>query len=869
MDNPEKNGDAPQAGSAPPAELDQTRPDVELGRSLGKEPTKTEIRVTTEGERKKGALSKIFFPPLFGRLKPFNKYAGIWTPDSDTRGLGLLGFVFSRLVTAVAGIGLLYLLFKSALNASGGEGDISPIILATAGVALVFSLLSVVLKWHPAWFSGFPLLAILGLLTFHVLFYPTTDPSFFTFPGKAPAFIFNHVWLGILGFELALLFFVYPRTRLLKWVLFGMALYGLAGFAANRMEGIALESAWLGTGIFKVLPIIFLQPVVAVQILFVPLFFLVSIGAFFLPLNLKTGRSFGWIGLNIPVLFLSGVMGWTVMHQNGVPTLLAFFLEESRGIGLVQSSVGGQMLTVKTANFDLFKEKDTVERYRMELKGAGPLPKGESASNKYYFSVYDLDGFPVFFLTKPDIEVSIEGQKLSQWDIEPVEASEEVREKNGMRRPPLYLLSVGRQAAVIPKDLSAEKVGETETKETRETAADSKKIKPIAISSLWDLADKDRGDGSQPRLDFAHPMLGEYVPVETKVEVAVEEKEGKSPFEIVTLFLNDEKIHEWTGDPSAPRAYTWLWNTADLPRGAYVLKVEGRIGQEIASSDMVPVFMGEARLIVEPPEGSVKGKAGVLNYQDLIFVLDFSISQWDGWMGRPKWEGQKTLFEAASVIQKLNGSNVGVVVFGNRKSYYQQDCADASFLVQPSVFNSRKIVELLGKEKPKGASALFEAVRMALEKKPEKIVVITDGADSCHAAIGSFIDKPPGGKAGGTVIDVLTPGEVSEKDAKILKELAERTHGSFVSAGNQKEFEEKARILLTRYFHLRLGDKTILSAPVDGRPNTLRPGRYTLGLSMSPPFADRPIVLKNGLTTEIRLKVQGDKTEAGETYSPF
>ena len=159
---------------------------------------------------------------------------------------------------------------------------------------------------------------------------------------------------------------------------------------------------------------------------------------------------------------------------------------------------------------------------------------------------------------------------------------------------------------------------------------------------------------------------------------------------------------------------------------------------------------------------------------------------------------------------------------------------------------------------------------MALEKKPgsltpQKIVVITDGGDSCQTVLPAKLKT----QIGGTIIDVLTLGGVSERDAKVLRQLAEASHGNFFSAANQKEFEEKIREMLTRYFQVLLGGKVVLSAPVGGKPNPLRPGQYQLKLLMNPPFADRPVLLKNGLTTEIKLKVLEDKTEAEETLYPF
>src|SRR3990167_10347663 len=92
-----------------PSELDKTRMDIDARAGLGREPTKTEIRVKTEAESDNKEVPSSFFGRAFnrvGRLNRLNRlsrYSGIWTPDPDAKGLSRILFLFSRLLIAAAG----------------------------------------------------------------------------------------------------------------------------------------------------------------------------------------------------------------------------------------------------------------------------------------------------------------------------------------------------------------------------------------------------------------------------------------------------------------------------------------------------------------------------------------------------------------------------------------------------------------------------------------------------------------------------------------------------------------------------------------------------------------------------------------------
>lgn len=364
--------------------------------------------------------------------------------------------------------------------------------------------------------------------------------------------------------------------------------------------------------------------------------------------------------------------------------------------------------------------------------------------------------------------------------------------------------------------------------------------------------------GPYSKISFKRPTLGEFVSFETPIEVSVSD-EGK--YSTVELFLDGKQLHKWNAPP-----YTYTWNTSELTSGDYLLRVQGKTEEGVKSSDSVRVSTGEGMLNVQTQSQRRGRSSAGFRYRNVVFVLDASISQWDSWNLESKWEWVKKVFSLKEVTSKLKGIKVGVITSGGSTPFDHHNCSDAEMVYSLDSFNSRKIIKVLDEKKPTGVSALFAGVEKALEKKPQKIIVLTGGADSCYKKISSDLATKLG--KSGVHLDVVTLGALEEDETKTLEALVKFGFGNLIVVNKPDELEEKIAKVLTLYYEVFAGNKLILSAPVDGKPLPLRPGEYLLKISMNPPLEDQKITIRNGLTTDLKIIVGGEKVEVKEEFAP-
>jgi len=771
------------------------------------------------------------------------------------------------------------------------------------------------------------------------------------------------------------------------------------GFALNKMAGLPFEASWEGTGLLESIPLIYLQPFYVAIHFFIPVYLLVSLASLFFKAN---RGHLGWIGFNLLILALTGTLGLNLMHLHRIPSVLTLVLEEPLQLGSVETKKDGVIVGLKTTNFDKMKGRDNVERYRFNLrsdsqkKGSHKKEGSKALSTKFYLSAFTLNGFPVLFLTKADLVLTANGEKVSKWSIKPVLPSQRKTKKGKTQKSPHYVIVVDLPPSRPTFDIKLPKEGPTfsstdslhftlkkasppiksfeilvdgvseiqqnvlksqrsytfrlarlspgkhkvEIKLTGRDGGVSQKVQEITllpspgiqvfspmegdsflnslsvfakIPQAWrksltrvafylndqELGFKyeppytltfDTGDfpvgnyelkitaelkdeapvtktikvvkGPYVRLAFKSPTLGEFVESETDVHVIVD---GQNPYKQIALYLKDEKINEWlNANESTSSTFTYTWNNSDLDPGSYVLLVKGMGQDNQQASSWVQVFSGEGAIKVKPPTGK-KLKKGALQYQKIVFILDASISQWDGWDGKTKWEWENSLFGKYQVQDKLNGATVGVILSGGKYPYFEKNCSDVQWLVKESKFNHREIINALRKKKPKGVSALFKALEEGLKMEPQKIIVLTDGADSCRKKIPLSLTKALKNSPQ-TSIDIIALGDLTGSETSLLRKLAKSTAGGFVAVSDGKMLIDEVVSRLTLYYNIMLKDKVIASGPIDGKLRRLRPGKYQLLMDIKPPFKGKSIIVKNGLVTELKLVVGKESTEAKESY---
>lgn len=1002
------SGEDQESGS-----LDSTRMDISV-RTGGKEhQTRTQIRVgldanDTIAEKLKGKrslLDRLGLPGLGRLFQKFksNKqpakssgllagraispklypYIGLWIAPPDWSSVRKSFFYLSRLFFLIAGTALIALLVLSGLTALESAGPLSWILIGAAFLALIASLLSIGLKASPAWFVGFPLIVFLILLLSHLFLFPSTDAVFLNVLGKSPAEILNTVFISILFFEVAVFLFIFPFPLPVRLVLLVIPFYGIAGFLINMLQKKLFEESWMGSGLFSLVPLFYVQPSFLVLQVFFPLFFLVSLFVFPVCLSrLKKEGKASWLALNILVLLLSSGIGGLLSYHHRAPGLLSLVLKKAPGLGVASLPVEGAQVELKTKNFEAYKERDTMERYRMELLEVKETKSKEKKDKKtkdktvLTLKVTDSSGFPVFFLGKEDFILSTDGEKAASWDLaaalnpdpaytlsfasvkpkprltitKPAEGDEKVDQLEFFVEndsPPLVSYEVyvdglsiakqengaGQKEFIVPltgllpgsHEIEIEGVGEDGGMVRRERVisipfspttlslvsprnndsfadylpvvmvfppddpnppvsveffVDEQTVKQQSSPSFYEPLDlsgltegehqlkavvrlkngeqKEMGSsfkkGVHPLLSFIQPVMGAYITMATPVELKVSTTEALGS---LALFAGDQKIHDWPASESGGSLF-YDWDTSTLQPGVHFLTAQAVTIAGVQSSDWVLVQTGEGKFKLFPPEGKEK-----VNYKKVVFVLDASSSTLDGWDGRPKWDWEREILKGGVVSGKLASVEAGLVVFGQNRPSSFHDCKDAETVFKLAPYNKKKVGDSLAKIIPKGISALYQALGEARSAKPQKIIVVTDGADSCEESLPAELKKNLG-RSPRILLDVVTLGEVSPKEKGALEKLALAGGGRVVEARNGSELADAVSSFLNLDYQIVKGDEVVLSAPIDGKEQKLRPGDYLLKMDMDPPFEDRPLQILNGKTTQLKLSTAGTKSTAEE-----
>ncbi len=1000
--------------------LDSTRMDISV-KTGGREPqTRTQIRVgldvnDTIAEKLKGKRNLFdrlglpalghFFQKFRGKNKPVHPrgfgslaaraispklypYIGLWVSPPDWTPFKKSRFYLSRLVFLIAGVFLVYLLATSAFSAMESGGRIPWFLIGGAFLALVLSLISIGMKVSPAWFVGSPLVVFLVLLLTHLFLYPSTDVVFLNVLGKSPAQILNSFFVLILFFEAALFLFVFPFPLPVRLILTIIPFYGAAGFFLNMLDKKLFEESWMGTGLLALIPVFYAQPSFIILQVFFPLFLLITLVVLLAAMNRlkKEGKS-AWLALNVLVLLISALIGGLLSYHHRAPGPLSLVLRKTPGLGTTNIAVDGVRVELKTKNFEANKERDTMERYRMELQEVqetkGKEKKEKKTKNKtvLHLKVTDSAGFPVFFLKKEDLILSVDDEKASSWDLSPLSQPEaayalsfaSVKPKPRLMikkpaegdekadslefflekgSPPLvsyevYLdgLSIAKQENVVdqqefivpltgllpgPHDIEIEGTGEdgglvrwarqisiasspvgltlvsprpndsfsdylpvvmmfpsgdsnppvsveffVDEKSVKQTSSPSF-YEPLDLSGLTDgehqlrvVVSLKNGDqkewsvsfkkGVHPLLSFSQPVMGAYVTASMPVELKIlsDMEAPNEPLQSLALFVGDQKVHEWPSS-EASGSFFYDWDTSLLQPGVHFLTAQAVTSAGVQSSDWVLVQTGEGKFKLFPPEGKEK-----VSYRKVVFVLDASSSALDGWDGKAKWDWEMGILKEGGVQGKLGAMDAGFVVFGANRPSSFHDCEDAEVVFKMAPYNKKKVGEVLGKIIPKGVSALYQALEEAVLAKPQKIIVLTDGADSCEEVLPPELKKNLG-RSPRILLDVVTLGEVSPKDKEALEKLAVSGGGRVVEAKSGADLAHAVSSVLNLDYQILKGDKTVLSAPIDGKEQTLRPGDYLLKVDIDPPFEDRSIQIFNGKTTQLKLSTAGTKSTVEE-----
>ncbi|HBF13914.1 MAG TPA: hypothetical protein DDW49_11110 [Deltaproteobacteria bacterium] len=362
--------------------------------------------------------------------------------------------------------------------------------------------------------------------------------------------------------------------------------------------------------------------------------------------------------------------------------------------------------------------------------------------------------------------------------------------------------------------------------------------------------------GVAPQVSFVSPGLGEFVPVNLSVEAKVS---AETPASKLELYMDGSLVKAWDVPP-----YKTDLDTSSWQEGVHILTLRAYtlLGATHSQSITVSGGVGELSLSVA---GVGEAQEMSSPFKKIVFVLDASVSQYDAWSGKTKWEWITKLFSLNEIFSKFKSSQVGIVVSGSRHGYAEKNCRDATLLSPMAPFNVTRLRQKLREVTPLGNFSLLKALEMAFLQKPQKIIVLTDGLDACSFS-SDVLEK---NKTSLPVIDFVVLGK-QEKDQEIFfDEIAKRTSGQVVRMEKGEDIQPKTLELLSIYYQVTRGSTPVLSSPLDGQTRSLRSGNYTLKIFSVPPAEEISLEIKNGLHHKIELFVEGQKTLLKQATNPF
>ncbi|PHS25343.1 MAG: hypothetical protein COA85_07080 [Robiginitomaculum sp.] len=169
-----------------------------------------------------------------------------------------------------------------------------------------------------------------------------------------------------------------------------------------------------------------------------------------------------------------------------------------------------------------------------------------------------------------------------------------------------------------------------------------------------------------------------------------------------------------------------------------------------------------------------------------ILVFDASGSMWGQIDGKPKITIARTVFD--TVLKDWQpGNELGLIAYGHRR---KGDCSDIEEIIAPGPVDAKTFSAALNALNPKGKTPLSAAVKQAAEtlkyeENKATVILVTDGLETCNAdpcAVASELEK-----LGVDFTTHVIGFDLSEKESRAVRCMAENTGGLYFSASNATE----------------------------------------------------------------------------------
>lgn len=960
--------------------LDVTSANIKIAKS----PTDAEV-VRQKIEEKKGFFAKLA-GSVFGRTSPaaknravatlpqaLQKWQNTWICDPTWSGFAKIFFYLQRLVLVVFSFYLHAKLLHLALTARDSEHPALIAMMIALGVSIAGSLVSLVMRLQPVWLVTFPLGAMAVLVAYGALFFHTRDQTYLSLFGRSTADLLNLFYLAVLV-PVAFSGVVSVARSLVARVLFFVVyLLVVAPFVLNLIQGIQLEAAFFGYDFLPELPDI-AQPLFIVLHGLIPVVALLHLLFSFGRAKdsrrvIARGTSFAIFILYLPVTF----MGLVLLDCNRMPGVLGVVFPNRINMGAAELEILNQSVKVETTNYSKNQGSDQMPRYRFLLDAS-------RESGSFLLQTVDDFGSPVRNLSKNDLVVFADGQKVKDFELAEFRRPEQIKKYSkatekvpNVRNVGVYLLKLKLEAkqqllqwSKVDAGLHADESINFEISDLRKVHHARFRVKDEVLLDVAEIKE------SSINLPLSYLSPGDHTLMvslydEGNVEILAREIkltiiEGKtcdviSPVEgdaiatqlPVVLFMRGDKT-DWA---STPVSYeidgievlktdgiepVRILNVANLAEGGHSLivkiqqksgVVENKIGFSVQKNSPVLIIDSPAMgsfaardteiafhlgpdasetagmkvlvngdvftdfvlkdnvltlpvsrwshaelyvalqatlktgervsdwLVLNKGQGQLavsfdRNSLGFLGLKSLAIVFDASVSMYDNWLGSSKWLTLRSLVTNSDIERVLEKLDPSIVVFGHKKPQYLVDCTDAAVVVKKGRYDKAEIGKTLAGIKPSGVSSLVKGLELALADKPDRIVLFTDGTDTCKSNIQKALAKKMGDAK--TIIDIFAIGLTDEKAKVALQSLASATGGVFYQPQSgqlmQKLFVERMNV----NFQLVAGEKIIYEGPLDNKSFDLVPGSYILRIADDVGLVEvGSFVVNNGQVTKISI----------------
>lgn len=374
-----------------------------------------------------------------------------------------------------------------------------------------------------------------------------------------------------------------------------------------------------------------------------------------------------------------------------------------------------------------------------------------------------------------------------------------------------------------------------------------KVVADTGTEQISQLVDIDKGT-PVASLRFTEPPMGVFAERDMPVSYGVS---GSGAQVVgVKVFVNGSAFADFVVKDQGFTLPVSRWQMSEI---YVVLTASLTNGQNVSDWVQINRGMSELELKFDP------ATLGFLNVSKVAVILDASVSSWDNWQNKSKWQAMSNVILAPDVENKLALLNPSFFVFGSQKPYYYYDCADAHDLLEKRSYNKALLKRILEKIQPSGVAALAKAFDLAYKTRPDMIFAFADSSDYCTADLVSVL-RTSAGQSPSTRVFLISLGRVHQKDQKELIRLAESTGGRYMQPEDYTALTKMLIEDLVLNYELHSQDKFIAKLPLEDKSFHLGPGNYILKIPYGAKVQEVPLKLEHG--TRTALAISGKKVES-------